>query len=224
MVGSWMQGKGWEPLKGTTTVGIVCKGGVVFATDTRVTSGYFIAHRRGKKVYQIDSHLAMTIAGGVADAQNVVDTLKFYANIYRLQRGIPMPVRAASRLVANVLFSARLFPYIAEVLVGGYEDAGSRVFKIDLFGSLTEEKFVATGSGSPVAYGVLEDGFQEGLSLDEGALLAVRAVTAAIKRNIGTGDGFDVAVIDKAGFRELSLDEKRALLQQIPGSGGLALL
>jgi proteasome beta subunit len=219
-----MQGKGWEPLKGTTTVGIVCKGGVVFATDTRVTSGYFIAHRRGKKVYQIDSHLAMTIAGGVADAQNVVDTLKFYANIYRLQRGIPMPVRAASRLVANVLFSARLFPYIAEVLVGGYEDAGSRVFKIDLFGSLTEEKFVATGSGSPVAYGVLEDGFQEGLSLDEGALLAVRAVTAAIKRNIGTGDGFDVAVIDKAGFRELSLDEKRALLQQIPGSGGLALL
>jgi proteasome beta subunit len=63
-------------LKGTTTIGIVCRDGVVLATDTRVTMGYFIAHKRGKKVYQLYDHLAITIAGVVADAQKVVEILK----------------------------------------------------------------------------------------------------------------------------------------------------
>ena len=46
----------------------------VLATDTRVTAGGFIAHKRGKKLLQVDDHIAVTISGGVADAQNVVDT------------------------------------------------------------------------------------------------------------------------------------------------------
>ena len=61
---------------GTTTVGLVCSDGVVLATDTRVTAGGFIAHKRGKKLLNIDDNIAMTISGGVADAQNVVDTLR----------------------------------------------------------------------------------------------------------------------------------------------------
>jgi proteasome beta subunit len=64
---------------GTTTVGLVCSDGVILATDTRVTAGGFIAHKRGKKLLQVDDNIAVTISGGVADAQNVVDTLKYYA-------------------------------------------------------------------------------------------------------------------------------------------------
>jgi len=63
-------------LKGTTTVGVVCKDGVTLATDTRVTMGFFVAHKQGKKVYQIDDHLAMTIAGIVADARTWLRYLK----------------------------------------------------------------------------------------------------------------------------------------------------
>src|SRR3989337_465025 len=197
-------------LKGTTTVGVVYKDGFILASDTRVTSGYFVAHKKGKKVYQIDDQLAMTISGVVADAQQVVDVLKANTQLYRLNTGRRMPVSTAARLVANVLFSVRFAPMIAQVLVGGVDDKGPHVFSVDPFGSLTEEKCVATGSGSPVAYGVLEDKYTEEMETDEILAMVVQAVSAAMKRNIATGDSFDVAVIDKKGYRELSEEEKKS--------------
>ena len=201
---------------GTTTVGLVCSDGTVLATDTRAIAGpYFIAHRNVKKIQKIDEHLGMTIAGGVADAQNVVDTIRYYANIYRLERGIGIPVKAAARLASNIFFSSRLFPYIADVIVAGYEVSGPSVYNIDLFGSLTEEKYISTGSGSPVAYGILESEYREGISAEEGVRIAVKAVTAAMKRNAGTGDSFDVTIIDRKGFRDLTSEEKTRIVEAV---------
>src|SRR3972149_7898598 len=89
-------------MKGTTTLGLVCKDGVILASDTRVTMGYYVAHKHGKKVYKIDEHLAMTIAGTVADAQRVVDILIANAQLYRINMSRPMPVSSAARIVANM--------------------------------------------------------------------------------------------------------------------------
>lgn len=202
-------------LKGTTTVGIVCSDAVVFATDTRVTSGLYIAHRHGKKVYEVDRHLGITIAGVVADAQSVVEILKANANLYRLENGRPMPVSAAARLTANLLFSTR-GSLIVQALIGGVDDTGPHIFSIDPLGSVTEEEYVATGSGSPVAYGVLEDRPLKKMSVDEAVALASNAIAAAIRRNVATGDGFDVVVIDKNGYRELSSEEKRLIKLNTP--------
>ncbi|MEM3383573.1 MAG: archaeal proteasome endopeptidase complex subunit beta [Nitrososphaerales archaeon] len=204
--------------QGTTTVGLVCNEGLVFATDTRVTmQGGFIAHKRGKKVYKIDEHLGMTISGVVADAQNIVDILRYYAGTYKFERRAPMPVRSAARLAANVFFSSRLFPYIANVLVGGYDEEGASIFNVDLFGNLNKEKYVATGSGSPVAYGILESEYKNGLTLEKGILIAVKAVTSAMKRDAMSGDSFDVVTIDKEGYKELSEEEKKEILTKIFG-------
>jgi proteasome beta subunit len=199
---------------GTTTVGLVCSDGVVLATDTRVTAGGFIAHKRGKKLLKIDDNIAMTISGGVADAQNVVDTLKYYTNLYRIERGRPMPVKAAAQVVSNMLFSSRLYPFIADVLVGGVDTTGGSLFNVDFFGSMNQEKVIATGSGSPVAYGILEDEFKEGMPAVKAYPLAAKAIIAATRRNVATGDHFDVAVLDKEGFREISEQEKDKLLAQ----------
>ncbi len=202
---------------GTTTAGIVCSDGVVLATDTRVTAGGFIAHKRGKKLLQVDRHLAVTISGGVADAQSVVDSLKYYANTYRVEKGIPLPVKSAARIVSNILFGSRFYPYVAIVIVGGYDSTGGSIYNVDLFGSSIPEKVTATGSGSPVALGVLEEGFVEGMSVAKGVPLAANAIIAAMRRNVFTGDNFDIAVIDKAGFREVSEQEKEKLLAQFAG-------
>jgi proteasome beta subunit len=202
---------------GTTTVGLVCSDGVVLATDTRVTAGGFIAHKRGKKLLQIDSHLAMTISGGVADAQNVVDSLKYYTNLYRVEKGELIPVRSAARVVSNMLFSSRYYPYIAVVLVGGFDKTGGSVYGVDFFGSVTQEKMTATGSGSPVAYGILEAEYNEKMDTSKGVSLAGRAIISAMKRNVATGDHFDIAVIDKGGFKEVSEQEKERLLAQVSG-------
>jgi len=199
-------------LKGTTTVGVVCTDGVILSSDTRVTMGYFVAHKKGKKIYQIDDHIAMTISGSVADAQRVVEILKVNAKLYKLNNGRPIPIKAASRLVANLLFSARLAPLIAQILVGGVDTTGPHVFALDPFGSLTEEKCVATGSGSPIAYGVLEDKYKEGAQIKDVLPVVVRAVDAAMKRDIASGDSFDIAVITKEGYRSLSTEEKKGIL------------
>ncbi len=199
-------------LKGTTTVGVVCKDGVILSSDTRVTMGLFVAHKRGKKIYQIDQHLAMTISGSVADAQRTVEILKINAKLYKLNTGRPMPVSSAARLVANLFFSARLFPMIAQVLICGVDDTGPHVFSLDPFGSLTEEKCVATGSGSPIAYGVLEDKYNEGAAIKDILSVVVRAVNSAMKRDAASGDSFDVAIIDEIGYRELSEEEKKGVL------------
>jgi len=202
---------------GTTTVGLVCSDGVVLATDTRVTAGGFIAHKRGKKLLQIDENIAMTISGVVADAQSVVDTLKYYTGVYRVEKTRKMPVRSAARLLSNVLFSSRLYPYIAEVLVGGVDRTGSSIYSIDFFGSVSQEHVVSTGSGSPVAYGILEAEYKEGMPAIKAYPLAAKAILAAMRRNVATGDHFDVAIIDKNGFREIAEQEKQKLLAQFPG-------
>jgi len=199
-------------LKGTTTIGVACEDGVILASDTRVTMGTFVAHKRGKKIYRIDTNLGMTIAGQVADAQRTVDILKANAQLYKLNTGRPMPVGSAARLIANLLFSARLAPMITQVLICGVDDEGSHVFSLDPFGSLTEEKCVATGSGSPIAYGVLEDKYKEGVAIKDLLSVVVHAVDSAMKRDAASGDSFDVAVIDVRGFRELSEAEKKNAL------------
>jgi proteasome beta subunit len=91
------------------------------------------------------------------------------------------------------------------------DDQGPHIFALDPLGSVTEEKCVATGSGSPVAYGVLEPGYKEGMSVKEAIPLVVTAVTSAMKRDSASGDSFDVAVISKDGYRELSEEEKKAI-------------
>jgi len=198
-------------LKGTTTIGIICRNGVVLASDTRVTMGNFIAHKHGKKIYKIDDHIAMTISGSVADAQRTVDILKLNAELYRISVDRPMPVNSAARLIANLLFSSRYAPLIAQVLIAGVDDTGPHVFSLDPFGSLTEEKCAATGSGSPIAYGVLEDKYREDLTSEEALSLIVKAIDSAMKRDTASGDSFNVAVIDDKGYRELTTEEKKQL-------------
>jgi proteasome beta subunit len=198
--------------KGTTTCALTCKDGVVLAADSRASAGLFIADRHVMKIQKVDRHLGMTMAGGVADAQNVVDIMRYNANIYRLSNKELMPVKSAARLCSNVLFNQRYFPYYVQIIVAGYDDKeGGQIYNIDLFGSMTSEKFISTGSGSPVAYGYLESEFKEGLEVNDAYKVAIRAIAAAIRRNAGTGDGINVVIIAKDGYRELSKEVKESV-------------
>ena len=200
---------------GTTTVGLVCSDGVVLATDTRVTAGGFIAHKRGKKLLRIDDNIAMTISGGVADAMNVVDILKYYTNLYRIERGRPMPVKSAAQVVSNVLFSSRLYPFIADVLVGGVDTKGGSIFSVDFFGSMNPGEGRRDGERfSRGATGYSNRSIKEDMTAAKCYPIAAKAIIAAMRRNVFTGDHFDIAMIDKAGFREIPEQEKEKLLAQ----------
>ena len=199
-------------VKGTTTIGVVCKDGVILASDTRVTMGYFVAHKQGKKVYRIDDHIGMTIAGSVADAQKVIDIITANAQLYRINLNRPMPISSAARMTSNLLFSAR--GLMAQILIGGLDESGSHLYSLDPFGSLTEEKVSSTGSGSPLAIGILEDKFKEDMTIKEALPIIARAVNAAMKRDVASGNNYNIIVIDTKGYKELTDAEKKELLSK----------
>jgi len=187
---------------GTTTVGVICNDGVVLATESQATMGYLVASHRAPKIHKITDHIAMTISGSVADAQQIIRIIKANVNLRRLELGRELSVRAVSQLTAILLFQNRLFPYITMLIVGGVDEEGPHIFTLDPLGSLLEEdKFAATGSGSVIAYGVLEDGYREKMPIEEAIELAKRAVKAARRRDIASGGKIQVAVITKDGIK-----------------------
>ena len=200
-------------LHGTTTVGIKSKDCVVLCADMRASAGYFIANNNTMKIQKIDQHAGLTLAGGVADAQNIVDVLRYHANLHRVDKQTPITIHSLARLCSLIFHQNRGYPFIADILIGGYDADGPALFNIDMFGSVEKKQYVTTGSGSPVAYGLLEDEYREDLTVDEAKNIALRAVKAAIVRNIGTGDGINIAVMDKDGFRLLSNDQKKAIIK-----------
>ncbi|MEE8403319.1 MAG: archaeal proteasome endopeptidase complex subunit beta [Candidatus Hydrothermarchaeaceae archaeon] len=202
-----------EYMKGTTTIGITCKDGVVLASDTRATMGTLIAHKFVKKSFMIDKHLGATVAGGVADAQALIRWIQSEAKLYRMRKGEELSVEGVATLLANIMFSNRYYPLIVQLIVGGVDRKGPRLYSLDPLGSSIEDKVIATGSGSPVAYGVLEDSFKEGMPVNEGVKLAVRALRSALQRDAMTGNGIDVVKITKEGFTKLAEKEVDKLLK-----------
>jgi len=191
---------------GTTTLGIVCKDGVVLAADRRATAGTLIAHKRTKKIYKLDENLGLTTAGLVGDLQVLARYIGAEVELYKLKRNASMPVEACATLTANILSGSRYFPYWVQLVIGGWDRNGGHVFSLDAAGGSLPDKYTSSGSGSPYVYGVLEDQWKDDMTTNEGADLAIRAVTAAMKRDAVSGEGIDVAVISKDGFK--SFDDK----------------
>ncbi len=188
---------------GTTTLGMVCKEGVVIATEQRATMGTLIAHKTTKKLYRIDQHLSLATAGLVGDLQTLARYLSAEANLYRLNRDSLMPVKSAATLMANILNQRKFAPYYVQLVLGGYDNSGGHVYALDAAGGAIPDKYTSAGSGSPYVFGVLEDHYKDDLTTDEGVDLAVRAITAAKNRDSASGGMISVAVIDKDGFREI---------------------
>jgi len=197
----------WRKLTGTTTVGVVCKDGVVLAADTRATAGYLLASKRARKLYEITERIAVTTAGGVGDVQALVKLLRAEASLYAVREGVPLSVTGVAKMASNLLHSQFLLPYLAHLLVGGVDGEGPRLYFVGMEGTLTEEKMVATGSGSPVAYGVLESGYKEGAKVKEILPVAIRAVKTAMKRDVATGNEVEAMAIRESGIQLLSPEE-----------------
>jgi len=192
---------------GTTTVGVKLREYVVLGADRRATAGYYVAHKRTRKIIKVTDYMAMTTAGLVADAQMLAEWLKTQAFYYELKTGTRMPVSVAANLLSTFMFSARLFPFIAQLVLGGYDEK-PRLYNIDLYGMVTEEKYIATGSGSVTAIGIVEDEYSEDMKVEDAVELVRRAILASIRRDAFTGNGIDIIVIGKNMYKEYKFDLK----------------
>lgn len=156
----------------------------------------------------------MTVAGVLADAQAIVDSLRFSARLYQLRYTRLMTTRAIANLLSNLLFSYRLTPLITEFIVGGFDDKPS-LYRIDLFGSITADRYISSGSGSPIALGVLESEYKSDMDLDSAIRLVVKSLMASLSRDAASGNWIDLVAISEEGLTEYTDEEKQALIDRV---------
>lgn len=190
---------------GATTIGAVCSQGVILASEKRVSYGYMVVSRVGKKVFKITDRIGAACAGLVSDMQILVREMEAYANLFNLETGRPMPVKSAAKLMSNLLFNRRLAPLITQTLIGGIDEEGATLYSLDILGSLIPDKYAAVGSGAAIAVGVLEEGYKENMPVEEAKALVLRAIKSAVSRDIMSGEGADFFTITKEGIQEESL-------------------
>ncbi len=187
---------------GTTTVGLVCKDGVILGADRRASAGYMVADKKAQKVIKINDEMAITIAGLVSDAQLLSKIIRAQLKLLEVRKGKKSSVKQAANLLASLVYnSVRRMSMIMSIvgfLLAGRDDKGFHLYNIGIDGSLSEmDDYVCDGSGMMFATGVLEANYKKNLSLEEGVKLVVQALNAAVQRDIATGNGIDVLVITK---------------------------
>jgi proteasome beta subunit len=196
---------------GTTTLGITCKNAVVIATDRRATAGTMIAHKNVHKVIQVSDHIAMTIAGLAADGQVLARWMRSEFALYSIRNGREISVNAAANFLSNVLNQNKFTPFYVELLMGGFDDNGAHIIDLDAAGGVFEDDFISTGSGSPFAYGLLEQNYKKDMPLKDALRLARDCVKVAMSRDSATGDDIEIVYITKDGFNRLSREEMEKL-------------
>ena len=190
-------------LKGTTTIGIICSDGVVVGADSRATAYTFIANTEVRKVWKIDNNLAMTIAGTVGDAQELIRVLKAQAEIYKMNENRLMSPKSAASLLSIILQQNKYMPFEVGLILAGLDGDVPQMYNIDAIGGYTEEsKFTATGSGSLTAIGYLEDAYKKGMSVKDGVKVVGKALQIAMRRDAATGNNMTIAVITKSAYTE----------------------
>jgi proteasome beta subunit len=193
----------WIP--GATTVGVVFKDGVVLASEKRVSYGYLVVSKGGKKVFKITDHIGAACAGLVSDMQILAREMEAYTHLFDLDVGRPISVKSATKLMSNLLFGRRLAPLITQTLVGGIDEEGPSLYVLDVLGSVIPDNYAVVGSGTEIAIGVIEEGYKESMTMEEAKELVTKAVKSAISRDIMSGDGIDFLVITKDGTTEDSI-------------------
>ncbi|NHJ87721.1 MAG: proteasome subunit beta [Asgard group archaeon] len=196
--------------KGTTTVAIKCKDCAILVADMRASMGTLVASDHAQKVHQLNDYSAITIAGLVSDAQYIIDIMQAQIRLFELDRKRRPKISMIANLVKNMLYGQyrSYFPYYVQLMVGGWDEkTGPHVYSFDMSGSISEDDWFSTGSGSPVAIGVLEALYDKNMTQKEGLKLALKALKAAIKRDTATGDGIRAVVIDSNGFKEFTKEE-----------------
>lgn len=191
---------------GTTTVGVVCKEGVILAADRRATMGNYIADKHAQKVHPIAEYMALTTAGSVSDIQLLAKLIKAEIKLKEVRVNRKPNVKETANLISGMIYEnirrPSMIPSIAHFLLGGFDESGAHLYDLFVDGSLTEcDDFVSSGSGSVIAYGVLETLYKKDITLKEGVSLAIKAVNAAIQRDSASGNGVDVITITKSGLK-----------------------
>ena len=179
-----------------TALGIKLNDGVILAAERRLSYGDFVLSRSAKKVFKI-GRFGVAGAGIMGDIQTLTRIMNVEIKYYEMYNNKPISVRSAAKLLSVILYQYKWTPFISELLFGGIDEEGPKLFVLDPIGSLIEDDYAAVGSGARVAVGVLEAEYNPNISVDKGKEIVIKAIKAAIERDTTSGDGIDILTIKR---------------------------
>jgi len=202
---------------GTTTLGIVCKDGIILAADKRGTYGgdsgvSYIAGKNEVKVEKVNDYIIVTIAGVASDLQKVIKVIRAELRLKELRSKEKPSVEQSANLFASLVYqNIRQFttiPGITHFLLAGYDHKGVYLYDVHPDGYIQKiDKYSSTGSGMIHVNPVLDSDYKEGLTLERGIELARKAINASINRDPASGEGLDIYTITKDGIKQVVAQE-----------------
>jgi 20S proteasome subunit beta 5 len=197
--------------KGTTTLGIRFRTGIVVAVDSRASSGQYIASQTVQKVLEINNYMLGTMAGGAADCQFWFRVIGQECRLWELRNGTRITIAAASKILANITYSYRNRGLSMGSMLAGYDAFGPHLYYVDDQGDRIKHDIFSVGSGSVYAYGVLDSGYNYEMSAEDAVELARRSIYHATHRDAFSGGYVSVYLITKEGWKKISRDDQTDL-------------
>lgn len=203
----------WDPYEqhGGTAIGVVGSDYVMLATDTRLSSDYDIDCRHKSRVFPMGSKSVIVATGFSADIDAFITRMQNILITYQQEHFKELSTEGLAHCVANILYSRRNFPYYINVMVGGVSKEGKGIlFGYDPIGTIENLKYDSNGSGSQMAYPILDAAFgmmhrntipYKEPSVDEARNLLADIMASVAERDIYTGDTLQIAIMSKEGFK-----------------------
>lgn len=204
--------------KGTTTIGIKFKDGVMLIVDKRVSSR-LVEPESIEKIYDIDDYIGCATSGLVADARILVDQARKEAQVHRVNYGENIAVEMLTKKVCDYEQNYTQYggarPFGTALLMAGADDLGIHLFETDPSGALVAYKASCIGVGRPVVMDLLEKDFKDDMSYDAALKLGLTALAAAIEEKL-KAESVEVGVVRKdEKFRRLDDSEKAKAIAKI---------
>ncbi|MAF10948.1 proteasome subunit beta, partial [Candidatus Poribacteria bacterium] len=181
---------------GTTILAVRFVGGVLIAGDRQATAGYEVADRTIDKVFEMDEHSAMAIAGVAAPATQMAKLLRTQLEFYEKVEGTPLSLEGKANYLSLLLrqnLAAAMQGLVVVPIFAGYDHRRreGRIYKYDPIGGRYEElDYYATGSGGKDARSTLKKRYHAGVERDEAVRMTVEALLDASDEDVAT-QGFD---------------------------------
>jgi len=188
---------------GTTTLAFRFQHGVLVAVDSRSTQGNYVASGSVKKVIEINPYLLGTMAGGAADCSFWERELGRRCRLYELRNGERISVAAASKTLANIVYSYRGRGLSMGTMIAGWDKTGPHLYYVDDDGTRMEGNLFSVGSGSTFAYGVLDSGYKWDLTKEEAVELGRRSIYHAVHRDAYSGGIINVYLVEETGWTKM---------------------
>ncbi|MCL2115186.1 MAG: archaeal proteasome endopeptidase complex subunit alpha [Methanobrevibacter sp.] len=205
--------------RGTTSLGVKSKDGIVLVVDKRTTSK-LVESKSIEKIFQIDNHIGAATSGLVADARALIERARIESQINRITYNEPIRVESLAKKICDMkqLYTQNggVRPFGSALIIGGVTENSCKLFETDPSGALIEYKATAIGSGRQASMEVFEEFYKEDLSLEESIDLALDAVFEATEGKT-TGESVEIAVIEKSTkkYRRISDEEVNKYVESL---------